>query len=113
MSRRRKLPPQPAGTVRVFTANVICTDRGQHPAALLGRVVDGRDVGKGEQVLFDNSRPAPVTDWRGDVDKTFHFACQRCGRDEVIREPNLLAAIDQDLRKHLGRAHRVVDVSRL
>lgn len=91
MSRRRKMPPPPPGTVRVPLVAIVCTDGGQHPEAMLHRLLVTRSDDR-ETVAWRGK--APITDWRpADGSHTFAFTCRRCRRDVRVREANLLAAM--------------------
>ena len=110
MSRRHKAPPPQPGTVDVPTVAIICSDAGQHPAARLYDLLDGRDIGRGETVLWVGE--SPERSFAGDV-PVYAFRCRRCGKDVPLRLPTLLAEIDAARVARPGRARPVVDISRL
>jgi hypothetical protein len=111
VSRRRKLPTLSPGYIREFTVAVVCTDRGQHPEALIADLADR--MADGTLVWADNA-PAPVTGWEAaDGSRTFRFTCNRCGRDVRLREPNVLAVIDTLREAGTTRSRPVLDISLL
>jgi hypothetical protein len=104
VSRRRKLPPPNPACVP-FNAAVVCTDRGQHPEALIARFVDEQDPGAGRGIVWQQTPHEDlVADVRPDRSQTFRFACKRCGRDVRLREPSVLAAIDA--LRQAGESHK-------
>lgn len=114
MSRRRELPPVPEGYTRTFTVAVICTDRGQHPKAVIANLTEAASTGTDAAPVIwqQTEHDAPVTDWRpADGTRTFRFACPRCGRDVRLREPNVLAAIGVLREAAGGHARPVLDIS--
>lgn len=110
MSRRRKVEPPPPGTVDVPTVAVVCGGRGEHPRARLYDLLDGRDIGQGDTVLWHG--PGPERSWAGDV-PVYAFTCRRCRRDVPLRLPTLLAEIDAAHRARPDRGRPVVDIATL
>jgi hypothetical protein len=108
--------PQQPGFADPVTVKVTCTDRGQHPEALLGNVADARTMG-GDGILWPSPVPQGqmVIPHRAFAGKpaVCRFHCRRCGRDVRLREPNLLAAID--VLRHAGGAgkRQTLDISLL
>ncbi|MGH3186758.1 MAG: hypothetical protein ACRDPY_45540 [Streptosporangiaceae bacterium] len=94
MSRRRT-PPPPNPAVIPFSAVVVCTDRGQHPRALITRLGDQRAGGAGIAYLVMRRQGELVSGHHApDAPDTIRFACSRCSRDVRLRAPNVLAALD-------------------
>ena len=110
MSRRHKLSPPPPGTVDLPTVAVVCGGQGKHPRARLHDLIDGRDVGQGEIVLWRGD--SPERSWAAEV-PVYAFACRRCGRDVPMRLPTLLAEFGADREARPDRARPVVDIAAL
>jgi hypothetical protein len=95
----------------VQLVTITCTDRGQHPEVTLARLLDGRDVGRGDVLLARGG--LPLTDWRPeDGSRTLRFRCRRCAADVRLRETTLLAAIGARREGHPD-ATPVIDISLL
>jgi hypothetical protein len=96
----------------VQLVTITCTDRGQHPEVTLCRLLDGRDVGRGDSLLARGG--LPLTDWRpADGSRTLRFRCRRCSpRDVRLREMSILLAVDALRAEHPG-SPVVIDVSLL
>ena len=107
MSRRHKHSPPPPGMVDVPLVLIACSGAGAHPRARLWDLLDGRDIGQGEIVLWQGD--SPERSWAGDV-PVYSFRCRRCGLDVPMRLPTLFAAIDAARKNRPGR-RPVVDIA--
>lgn len=87
---------------------VVCGGLGSHPRARLADLLDGRDVGQGETVLWRGDSPERA--WAGD-EPVYRFGCRRCGRDVPLRLSRLLAEVDAARAAHPERPR--VDIAAL
>ena len=110
MSRRRTIPAPPPGTVNIPTVKVACGGADAHHRARLFDLLDGRDIGQGETVLWQGDSPEQA--WAGAV-PVFRFQCRRCGRDVRLRLPVLLAEITAAREARPDRWRPVVDIAAL
>jgi hypothetical protein len=114
VSRRRK-PPEPSPVAIPFNAVVVCTDRGQHPPALITRLVDEQAPGLSDgrrTVWQDTPRRILVSGQHApELPDRLGFRCRRCGRDVRLRMPNALAALDTLRQVQDGRL--TLDISLL
>ena len=113
MSRRQKLPP-PNPAVALFNASVVCTDRGQHPRALIARLVDEAPAVTGKR--WTAWQDTPSNDLLSgqhapESPDTLRFFCRRCRRDVRLRTPNVLAALDA--LRQVQEGHLSLDISLL
>jgi hypothetical protein len=88
VSRRRTASSPPPGTADVPTLAVLCGGVGKHPRAHLFDLLDGRDIGHGETVLWAGD--SPERSWAGDV-AVYRFQCRRCRRDVPLRDSGAAA----------------------
>jgi hypothetical protein len=109
VSRRRTLPAPPPGTVNIPTVKVACGD-GAHHRARLFDLLDGRDIGEGEAVLWQGDSPEQA--W-ADAVPVFRFECRSCGHDVQLRLPVLLAEITAAREARPDRWRPVVDIAAL
>jgi hypothetical protein len=110
MSRRHKVQPPAPGIVEVPAAAVVCGGAGAHNRAGLFDLLDGRDLGLGDVVLWQGE--SPEKSFADDV-PGYRFVCPRCGRDVPLRLPTLLAEISADREARSDRVRPVIDIARL
>jgi hypothetical protein len=122
---RRRPPPKPSIYAIPFNGAVVCTDRGQHPEAVIAEFADWHKWAADFEDMQD-SGSGPDARWRQTPHEdlvssrhtpaapdTLRFFCRRCGRDVRLRAPNVMAAIDA-LREVGGNRKRLIlDVSLL
>jgi hypothetical protein len=105
VSRRKS--PQPSIYVMAFNAYVVCTDRGQHPQAVIARLVDDPTAslpGRRRTIWQDTPRGNLLSGRHAPQSPdTFRFWCRRCERDVRLRTPNVLAALDALRQVQEGR----------
>jgi hypothetical protein len=113
MSRRRKLPPLPAGQLRTFPIAVVCTDGGQHPEAAIGDLSGAPLPGENpSNVWMLTQRGEPVPGWMGgDGWRTNTFTCRRCKRNVPLREPRVMRAVALLAKSGVGDGRPVLDIS--
>jgi len=114
VSRSRK-PPRVSFASMPFSSAVVCTDRGQHPQALIARFADVHRRGDDWRIVW---RQTPGQDLVTDAERvggsrTFRFRCVRCRRDVQLREPNVVATIDALRQAGADRQHLALDISLL
>jgi hypothetical protein len=93
--------------IDVPTVAVVCGG-GQHSRTRLFDLLDGRDIGQGEIVLWQGRSPEQA--WVAEV-PVYRFRCPRRGRDVPMRLPRLLGEIDAARQAHPRRARPVVDIA--
>lgn len=114
MSRRQKPPPNPA--LRPNNAAVVCTDRGQHPEAIIADFSVDTDGPEDAPVTGITWMQTPNSDLVArqlpDGSLTYRFRCRRCRRDVRLRHPKLAAIVTGMYQAPGGKRGRLIlDIS--
>lgn len=94
MPRGRKRPA-PDPEVMELPGRLVCTGRGEHPAARITSFADVQEPGQDRAMVIQmtpswdvlaNTGPGGV--------QTYLFTCRRCGRNVPLQEQTMIARVD-------------------